>query len=113
YVDWHVLDGPPESVTIIEIRDSTGSAIFTYEGYALAGFSSPGLWQAGDLIADSIHVPVPEAGAYTVFAGLQQALAEAPMAATGSDGTEYPDELLPIGEFNVSETGTISAGSGP
>ena len=103
----------PASVAIIEVRDATGAVVFTYAGDALAGFSPPTLWQAGDLVADSIEIPLPVQGAHSIHVGLQRVFADGPMIATGADGAEYPDGMLPVGEFVISDSGTISAGSGP
>lgn len=113
YVDWHVRDKIPDSVTLIEVRDSTGETIFTYAGYALDGFSSPGLWRGGDLVADSTQVPLPDAGSYTVYAGLQELFSETPLPATAAGSSETADGLIPIGGFVVSESGVISAVSAP
>lgn len=113
YVDWHVLNRIPDSVTLIEVRNVLGDVVYTTAGYALSGFSSPGLWQAGDLVADSIQLPRPEAGTYVVYAGLQELFAEQPMDAVGADGTRAPDGMIPIGGFVVSDSGAMSAAPAP
>ncbi|MEX2315064.1 MAG: hypothetical protein WD628_05045, partial [Thermomicrobiales bacterium] len=118
YVDWHVLYTIPAnprtraSLAIVEVRDSSGAAVFTYAGDALAGFSPLMFWQSGDLIADSIALTLPEDGAYSVHVGVQRVFASAPMPAVGADGTEYADGMLPIGAFVVSDGVVNSEESG-
>ncbi|HEX5166566.1 MAG TPA: hypothetical protein VFV93_14275, partial [Thermomicrobiales bacterium] len=119
YIDWYVRTelarriGTPASVTIVEVRDSSGAPVYTYIGDALAGYSSPMLWRPNDLIADSIQIPLPEDGTYAVYAGIQQLFEPAPMPAAGADGTAYDDGLLPIGEFVVTAGRLTSVESAP
>jgi hypothetical protein len=119
FIDWHVRNelarrsGTPGSVTIVEVRDSNGAPVFTYAGDALAGYSSPLFWRPGDLIADSIQMPLPADGRYAIYVGIQQMFEPAPIPATGADGTDFDDGMLPIGTFVVSGSRLTSVESAP
>ncbi len=118
YIDWHMLDDLPSrprtnaTLTLIEVRNSAGSVVYAYAGDPLAGFLPVTFWQAGDLVSDSIAIRLPETDTYSVHVGLQRVFAAGPMPATGQDGTEYPDGMLPIGVFEITDSRTIEVRSG-
>lgn len=105
FVDWNAVrpDGV-DNDTVIELRDADGETVERYEGYALAGFSAPRLWQPGDRIADSVSFAVPPPGRYSVWVGLERVKSNERAPAIDGRGAALPDGMLPIGE--------IVAGSG-
>jgi hypothetical protein len=119
FVDWHVTSPLPKrdqseaSIAIVEVRSDTGEPVFTYAGDALAGFSPPMFWQAGDLVSDSIVFRLPSDGQYTIHAGLQHVFQPDPAPATGADGRQYSDGMLPIGAFEVAGSRVTVSGSVP
>ena len=99
YISWHVMTPPAADVEIvIELRDSAGNRVDGYRGYALAGYSAPRLWQAGDLVDDSLLLGTPPPGTYSLWAGLQRAGSDARLSVVGA---VTADGLVQVGQIVV------------
>lgn len=102
FLQWHAVQPTGGDYdTVVELRDDGGALVAGYSGYALAGFSAPRLWQAGDLIEDSLLFPTPPPGHYTIWAGLQRVHSTERMPGFLPDGTPAATGLLPIGDLTV------------
>jgi hypothetical protein len=113
HLDLHVvaeLEGDLQLV--VELQDASGNVVASRVGSALAGFSPPRLWRAGDLILDAVAFPRPSPGAYHALVGLRGGDGVESMPATGAEGAVYPDGLLPVGELIVTGDGVSVAAAG-
>jgi hypothetical protein len=112
--DWHVSRPlTTGSMTIVEIRDERDKVVFAYAGDALGGYAAPLLWLTGDLIADSIALPVPAAGTYSVWAGMQVAATGERLPSRQSVDRPAKDGLVHLGDIQVLDGAPISAESVP
>jgi hypothetical protein len=114
YLTWDVLTPLGRDFdTVVELRDASGAVVATRTGYALAGFSAPRLWQAGDQVDDSVVFAMPAPGRYTLWAGLVQVGGGEMASAFDPNGDDLAGGFVPLGEVVIADGVATATGSAP
>ena len=104
YLNWNVLRAPGDDYdTVIEVRDAEGLQVARYEGYALAGASSPRLWRDADRIEDSIAFEIPSDGVFSIWVALEIVNSSDRASVSAAPDSVERDGFLRIAEFDLTD----------
>jgi hypothetical protein len=102
---------PDDYITFVQARDTKGlvagkpGAVIAQMAHAPGGADYPtSLWNAGEVIRDSIRIPIPPGtppGDYEIAAGLYQPASGARLAVTDAGGKRAPDDAVSLTTITI------------
>jgi hypothetical protein len=102
---WQVQSGVGGDYTaFLHALDGDGPR-FQADRPPLEGAYPTGLWEAGEVITDTIALAVPPdtpTGGYRLVTGLYDPTTNIRLAAFAADGERLPDDAVPLGEIQVA-----------